>query len=69
MRGARCALLFAAIAHRGKYYATAFAGYAMMNPALVDFPPVPGDEQMVEAIRALPAGSIPDHSVGGRSIQ
>jgi predicted alpha/beta superfamily hydrolase len=37
----------------------AFAGYAMMSPALVDFPPAPGDEQMVEAVRALPAGAIP----------
>jgi hypothetical protein len=37
----------------------AFQGYAMMSPALVDFPPAPGDEQMVEAVRALPTGSIP----------
>jgi predicted alpha/beta superfamily hydrolase len=37
----------------------AFAAYAMMSPALVDFPPRPGDEQMVEAVRALPPGSIP----------
>ena len=37
----------------------AFAGYAMMSPALVDFPAAPGDEQMVEAVRALPAGAIP----------
>lgn len=38
----------------------AFAGYALMSPALVDFPPVPGAEQLVEAVRALPPGSIPD---------
>lgn len=37
----------------------AFAAYAMMSPALVDFPPMPGDEQMVEAVRALTPGSIP----------
>jgi len=37
----------------------AFQGYAMMSPALIDFPPAPGDEQMVEAVRALPAGAIP----------
>lgn len=37
----------------------AFAAYAMMSPALIDFPPTPGDEQMVEAVRALPPGSIP----------
>jgi len=37
----------------------AFTGYAMMSPAFVDFPPSPGDEQMVEAVRALPPGSIP----------
>ncbi len=30
----------------------AFTAYAMMSPALVDFPPMPGDEQMVEAVRA-----------------
>jgi predicted alpha/beta superfamily hydrolase len=36
-----------------------FQGYAMLSPALVDFPPMPGDEQMVEAVRALPGGSIP----------
>ncbi len=37
----------------------AFTGYAMMSPAFVDFPPAPGDEQMVEAVRALPSGFIP----------
>jgi predicted alpha/beta superfamily hydrolase len=37
----------------------AFQGYAMMSPALIDFPPAPGDEQMVDAVRALPAGAIP----------
>ncbi|MGH6616987.1 alpha/beta hydrolase [Sphingomonas sp.] len=37
----------------------AFSGYAMLSPALVDFPPAPGDEQMVEAVRALPVGTIP----------
>jgi hypothetical protein len=37
----------------------AFQGYAMMSPALVDFPPAPGDEQMVQAVRALPVGAIP----------
>jgi predicted alpha/beta superfamily hydrolase len=37
----------------------AFAAYAMMSPAFVDFPPAPGDEQMVEAVRALPSGFIP----------
>jgi predicted alpha/beta superfamily hydrolase len=37
----------------------AFAAYAMISPALVDFPPMPGDEQMVEAVRALTPGSIP----------
>jgi predicted alpha/beta superfamily hydrolase len=37
----------------------AFEAYAMMSPALVDFPPAPGDEQMVEAVRALPFGAIP----------
>lgn len=36
-----------------------FQGYAMMSPALFDFPPAPGDEQMVAAVRAMPAGSIP----------
>lgn len=36
-----------------------FSGYAMLSPALVDFPPSPGDEQMVAAVRALPAGAIP----------
>lgn len=38
----------------------AFAGYALMSPALVDFPPVPGAEQLVEVVRAMPPGSIPD---------
>lgn len=37
----------------------AFAAYAMMSPALVDFPPMPGDEQMVDAVRSLPSGFIP----------
>lgn len=37
----------------------AFQGYALMSPALVDFPPAKGDEQMVQAVRALPAGAIP----------
>ncbi|MES2449661.1 MAG: alpha/beta hydrolase-fold protein [Pseudomonadota bacterium] len=37
----------------------AFGGYAMMSPALVDFPPVPGEQQMVDAVRALPLGAIP----------
>lgn len=37
----------------------AFVGYAMMSPALVDFPPSLGDEQMVEAVRTLPTGAIP----------
>ncbi|MBY8825212.1 alpha/beta hydrolase [Sphingomonas colocasiae] len=37
----------------------AFTGYAMMSPALVDFPPMPGAAQMVEAVSALPAGAIP----------
>src|SRR6185437_204661 len=37
----------------------AFAGYAMLSPALIDFPPAPGDAQMVEAVRALPVGAIP----------
>lgn len=36
----------------------AFQGYAMMSPALVDFPPAPGEEHMVEAVRALPVGAI-----------
>ena len=39
--------------------ADAFEGYAMMSPGLIDFPPAPGDEQMVEAVRALPSGAIP----------
>jgi len=37
----------------------AFQGYAMISPALIDFPPAPGDEQMVEAVRAMPPGAIP----------
>lgn len=37
----------------------AFAGYALMSPALIDFPPSPGDEQLVEAVRAMPKGAIP----------
>ncbi|MGV3480470.1 MAG: alpha/beta hydrolase [Sphingobium sp.] len=37
----------------------AFAGYAMMSPALLDFPPMPGDAQMVEAVQALPPGTLP----------
>ncbi|WP_153141863.1 alpha/beta hydrolase [Paraburkholderia agricolaris] len=37
----------------------AFQGYAMLSPALVDFPPAPGDEHMVDVVRALPAGAIP----------
>ncbi|MEU0481587.1 alpha/beta hydrolase-fold protein [Streptosporangium sp. NPDC006013] len=36
----------------------AFQGFALMSPALIDFPPVPGDEQLVEAIRVLPPGAI-----------
>lgn len=36
-----------------------FKGYAMMSPALVDFPSSPGDEQLVEVVRALPQGAIP----------
>ncbi len=41
----------------------AFTGYAMLSPALVDFPPAPGDEQMVAAVRALPAGAIPSGTI------
>ncbi|NYI77674.1 alpha/beta hydrolase [Nocardioides panzhihuensis] len=41
----------------------AFQGYALLSPALVDFPPAPGDEQLVEAVRALPSGSIPPGTV------
>jgi predicted alpha/beta superfamily hydrolase len=41
----------------------AFVGYAMMSPALLDFPPMPGDEQLVEAVRALPSGAIPTGTV------
>jgi len=31
----------------------------MMSPALIDFPPSPGDEKMIEAVRGLPVGTIP----------
>ena len=49
----------------------AFQGYALLSPALFDPWPAPGDEQLVEAVRALPSGSIlPDTTVflsaGGR---
>lgn len=37
----------------------AFQGYAMMSPALVDFPPTPRACQMVEAVENLPSGIIP----------
>lgn len=37
----------------------AFQGYALISPALIDFPPAPGDEQLVEAVRAMGEGAIP----------
>lgn len=37
----------------------AFDGYALMSPALFDFPPTAGDQQLVDAVRALPSGAIP----------
>ncbi len=42
----------------------AFTGYALLSPALVDFPPAPGDRQLVDAVLALPAGAIP----AGRAV-
>lgn len=36
-----------------------FQGYAMLSPALIDYPPSPGDEQMVKAVRTMPIGAIP----------
>lgn len=36
-----------------------FQGYALMSPALIDYPPAPGDEQLVGAIRDLQPGTIP----------
>jgi predicted alpha/beta superfamily hydrolase len=37
----------------------AFAGYAMMSPNLRDWPPVPGEDVMLDAIAAMPNGAIP----------
>lgn len=37
----------------------AFAGYAMMSPNLRNWPPVPGEETMLDLVAAMPAGSIP----------
>ncbi|WGY00426.1 alpha/beta hydrolase-fold protein [Nocardioides sp. QY071] len=37
----------------------AFQGYALLSPALFDPWPAAGDEQLVEAVRALPSGAIP----------
>lgn len=38
----------------------AFAGYAMMSPNLRDWPPVPGEDVMVDLLAAMPKGSIPE---------
>lgn len=37
----------------------AFAGYAMMSPNLRSWPPVPGEEAMLDLVAAMPKGSIP----------
>jgi hypothetical protein len=37
----------------------AFAGYAMMSPNLRSWPPVPGEEAMLDLVAAMPEGSIP----------
>lgn len=37
----------------------AFAGYAMMSPNLRNWPPVPGDDAMLDLVEAMPGGSIP----------
>lgn len=37
----------------------AFAGYALMSPALFDFPPTPGAAPLVADVQDLPPGTIP----------
>lgn len=37
-----------------------FQGYALISPALMDFPPSPGACQMVDAVHDLPSGFIPE---------
>jgi predicted alpha/beta superfamily hydrolase len=37
----------------------AFAGYAMISPNLRDWPPVPGEEVMLDLVAAMPRGAIP----------
>jgi predicted alpha/beta superfamily hydrolase len=38
----------------------AFAGYAMMSPNLRDWPPVPGEDVLLNRLAAMPPGSVPD---------
>lgn len=38
----------------------AFQGYALLSPALMDFPPTPGACQMIDAVHELPSGFIPE---------
>lgn len=46
-------------AHVLMHRPNAFEGYAMISPALIDYPPIPGDDQLVQAARALKRGAIP----------